>query len=119
MRGYQAQQGRELSRCLKELRQLRRDALAECTGEPDATSQNGPASPSLPANDDARPTGSSAPCPPSKPRPNEPKSTWQKEPEPSSASAVLPSEPERSPPLNRHQRRALQAIVRQQRKLAA
>jgi hypothetical protein len=35
VRGYQAQQGRELSRCLKELRQLRRDALAGCTDEPE------------------------------------------------------------------------------------
>ena len=35
VRGYQAQQGRELSRCLKELRLLRRDALAECTDEPE------------------------------------------------------------------------------------
>ena len=119
MRGYQAQQGRELSRCLKELRLLRREPLAECTGEPESTSQNEPERPPEPANDDARPTGYSAPCPPSKPRPNEPESTSQKEPEPSSASAVLPSEPERSPPPNRHQRRALQAIGRQQRRLAA
>ena len=29
VRGYQAQQGREISRCLKELRSLRKDALAE------------------------------------------------------------------------------------------
>src|SRR6478735_8086116 len=52
VRGYQAQQGRELSRCLKELRLLRRDALADDTGEPDATSQNEPEPPPLPANDD-------------------------------------------------------------------
>ena len=35
VRGYQAQQGREISRCLKELRALRKDALAECTDEPE------------------------------------------------------------------------------------
>ena len=34
VRGHQAQQGREISRCLKELRQLRKDALAEGTDEP-------------------------------------------------------------------------------------
>ncbi len=39
VRGYQAQQGRELSRCLKELRLLRRDAVAECTDEPESTSR--------------------------------------------------------------------------------
>ena len=32
VRGYQAQQGREISRCLKELRQLRKEALAEVHG---------------------------------------------------------------------------------------
>ena len=37
VRGYQAQQGREISRCLKELRQLRREPLAECTDEPEDT----------------------------------------------------------------------------------
>ena len=42
VRGYQAQQGRELSRCLKELRLLRREPLADCTGEPESTSQNEP-----------------------------------------------------------------------------
>src|SRR3954469_13281895 len=34
VRGYQAQQGREISRCLKELRLLRKDALADCRNEP-------------------------------------------------------------------------------------
>ncbi len=53
VRGYQAQQGRELSRCLKELRLLRREPLAECTGEPEATSQNEPTARSCVANDDA------------------------------------------------------------------
>jgi hypothetical protein len=54
VRGYQAQQGRELSRCLKEPRALRREPLAECTGEPETTLQNEPGSPSA-ANDDASP----------------------------------------------------------------
>ena len=53
VRGYQAQQGREISRCLKELRQLRRDALAECTDEPEDVPENEPGSPPEPANDDA------------------------------------------------------------------
>ena len=53
VRGYQAQQGREISRCLKELRQLRKEALAECTGEPEAALENEPGSPQPPANDDA------------------------------------------------------------------
>ena len=53
MRGYQAQQGRELSRCLKELRLLRREPLAECTDEPESASRNEPGSPPEPANDDA------------------------------------------------------------------
>ena len=34
VRGYQAQQGREISRCLKELRQLRKDALARARTNP-------------------------------------------------------------------------------------
>ena len=45
VRGYQAQQGRELSRCLKELRLLRREPLAECTDEPEPTLQNEPDEP--------------------------------------------------------------------------
>ena len=53
VRGYQAQQGREISRCLKELRSLRKDALAECTDEPDDTLRNEPNAPPPPANDDA------------------------------------------------------------------
>ena len=59
VRGYQAQQGRELSRCLKELRLLRRDALAECTGEPEHP-QKEPEPPARPANDDARPVAEPA-----------------------------------------------------------
>ena len=53
VRGYQAQQGRELSRCLKELRLLRREPLAECTDEPENTPQKEPERPPEPANDDA------------------------------------------------------------------
>ena len=41
------------------------------------------------------------------------------EPEARRAEGALPSEPDRPAPLNRHQRRALQAIERQQRRLAA
>ena len=52
VRGYQAQQGRELSRCLKELRLLRREPLAECTFEPESMLQNEPESPPT-ANDDS------------------------------------------------------------------
>src|SRR3954451_6989305 len=54
VRGYQAQQGREISRCLKELRQLRRASLAVCADEPAYTSENelnNPPAPA-PANDD-------------------------------------------------------------------
>jgi hypothetical protein len=53
VRGYQAQQGREISRCLKELRLLRKDAVANGTGEPEDASENEPKSPPAPANDDA------------------------------------------------------------------
>src|SRR6478672_2841750 len=56
VRGYHAQQGRELSRCLKELRQLRREPLAECTDEPEPMLQNEPEPP--PANNDVPPPGS-------------------------------------------------------------
>ncbi len=52
VRGYQAQQGRELSRCLKELRQLRREPLESCTDEPERLLQNEPEAPPPPANDD-------------------------------------------------------------------
>jgi hypothetical protein len=48
IRLYQAQQGRELSRCLRELRQLRRDPLAEEANESraaEAESQNEPKAP--------------------------------------------------------------------------
>jgi hypothetical protein len=53
VRGYQAQQGREISRCLKELRLMRKDAFVVCTGEPEDASENEPKSPPAPANDDA------------------------------------------------------------------
>ena len=52
VRGYQAQQGREISRCLKELRQLRNDAVVACTSEPETARKNEP-SDLGPANDDA------------------------------------------------------------------
>ena len=45
VRGYQAQQAREIRSCLKELRQLRKDALAECTAEPEPLPENEPESP--------------------------------------------------------------------------
>jgi hypothetical protein len=52
-RGYQAQQGREISRCLRELRALRRDdTLVEATDEPGPALEN---EPGTPANDDAAP----------------------------------------------------------------
>src|SRR3954464_6496191 len=53
VRGYQAQQGREISRCLKELRLLGKDALAAGTADPDTVRENEPGSPPAPANDDA------------------------------------------------------------------
>ncbi|MFL5333609.1 MAG: hypothetical protein ACJ8H8_10625, partial [Geminicoccaceae bacterium] len=54
VRGYQPQQGREISRCLKELRTLRKDALAARTDEPGEAPENEPKRPPAPANDDAR-----------------------------------------------------------------
>ncbi len=71
IRGYQAQQGRELSRCLKELRQLRREPLAECT-EPESEFQNEPELPSAPANDDAPTTAATADSRPQENTQNEP-----------------------------------------------
>jgi hypothetical protein len=53
VRGYQAQQGRELSRCLKQLRLLRREPLVDGTDEPESMSPNEPERPPEPANDDA------------------------------------------------------------------
>src|SRR5215217_5950185 len=60
VRGYQAQQEREISRCFKELRQLRKETLAACTDEPDMASEKEPESPPAPANDDAIPARTSA-----------------------------------------------------------
>ena len=51
VRGYHAQQGREIGRCLKELRLLRKEALAR-TGEPESRPENEPERPA-PANDDS------------------------------------------------------------------
>jgi hypothetical protein len=55
VRGHQAAQGREISRCLKELRQLRKDVAAPAgdTHEPEAGLRNEPDGPPPPANDDA------------------------------------------------------------------
>ena len=77
VRGYQAQQGREISRCLKELRQLRKDALAEGTDEPEETLENEPKSPPAPANDDA--SNARAPVDPAN------AATSRNEPEPAAA----------------------------------
>ena len=71
IRGYQAQQGREISRCLKELRRLREEAFAG-TNEPEDASEKEPKSPPPPANDDVRLSTadeSEAPCE-NKPEPN-------------------------------------------------
>jgi hypothetical protein len=74
VRGYQAQQGREISRCLKELRLLRKEALA-CTDEPEDASENEPRSPPAAANDDTRKHRAAAeirslePCPKTNPSP--------------------------------------------------
>src|SRR5215213_4947976 len=59
IRGYQAQQGREISRCLKELRLLRKEALAG-TDKPGDAPENEPEIPPAPANDDAIPARTSA-----------------------------------------------------------
>ena len=52
IRVYHAQQGREIGRCLKELRLLRKEALAGA-GEPEVMMENEPNDPHAPANDDA------------------------------------------------------------------
>ena len=72
VRGYQAQQGRELSRCLKELRQLRKNSLADCTCEPESMLQNEPESQPIAANDDATSAVSAVPFQPGKSLSNEP-----------------------------------------------
>jgi hypothetical protein len=63
IRGHQAAQGREISRCLKELRTLRKEALENGTREPEATLKNEPKNPG-PANDDAPASAAAAPPPP-------------------------------------------------------
>jgi hypothetical protein len=57
IRSYQAQIGREIARCLKELRQLRRDALLVGTDEPELVAENEPKDAPPPANDDAAANG--------------------------------------------------------------
>jgi hypothetical protein len=66
IRGYQAQQGRELSRCLKELRQLRGTPRAE---EAPAALENEPERPPAPANDDVRPAAGPDAALPNEPEP--------------------------------------------------
>ena len=61
VRGYQAQQGREISRCLKELRLLRKEALAAARTNPRSAPENEPKSPPAPANDDAPPASAGWP----------------------------------------------------------
>src|SRR3954468_11404759 len=76
VRGYQAQQGREISRCLKELRLLRKDSLANGKDEPESTLEIEPGSTSIPANDDAA-LGHTAPPPVEGMPENEPAAdTW-------------------------------------------
>ena len=77
MRGHQAQQGREISRCLKELRMLRKEALAACTDEPEPRTENEPKQPPA-ANVDAtapdataRPASQNEPDRPADPAPPE------------------------------------------------
>ena len=70
IRGYHAQQGREISRCLKELRLLRREALAR-TDEPGEALENEPKTPPPPANDDAHPAVANCePTPENEPKPD-------------------------------------------------
>ena len=55
VRGYQAQQGRKISRCLKELRQLRREPLTDADDAPDVPLESEPEAPDAtlaPAVDD-------------------------------------------------------------------
>ena len=57
VRGQQAQLGREISRCLKELRLLRKDPLVDGTDEPEEAPRNEPDGAPTPANDDASAAG--------------------------------------------------------------
>jgi hypothetical protein len=52
IRGQQAPIGRKIGRCLKELRQLRKDALPVGTDEPEPVPENEPKDAPPPANDD-------------------------------------------------------------------
>src|SRR4051812_44818723 len=73
VRGYQAQQGREISRCLKELRLLRKDALADGEVEPEGPSENEPKGHPAPANDDLSATRASPSSLGEEPLRNEPR----------------------------------------------
>ena len=53
IRGQQAQLGREIARCLKELRQLRKDGLAAAAAALEPIRENEPEPAPPPANDDA------------------------------------------------------------------
>jgi hypothetical protein len=74
VRGYQAQQGREISRCLKELRSLRREELAQGTSEPEARAElpNEPRIAPESANDDAPAACTTANSQPQEKMQNEP-----------------------------------------------
>ena len=72
MRGYQAQQGREISRCLKELRQLRKERADGMHGRTRGHPENEPESPQTPANDDAPEQAERAMLAPQEPSRNEP-----------------------------------------------
>ena len=73
VRGYQAQQGREISRCLKELRAAPQGGAGGRHGRTRATRlRNEPGSPQLPANDDAPAQAETAALTPQEPSRNEP-----------------------------------------------
>jgi hypothetical protein len=86
IRGHQAAQGREISRCLRELRLLRREPLLAMEDEPEVAMQNEPGSPApepvLPANDDG-PRHGMAPI-------SGAEEGMRSEPEPSPATPVKP-----------------------------
>jgi hypothetical protein len=78
IRSCQAQQGREIARCLAELRRLRNDPLPAGTDEPEAFAENEPEPAPAPANDDlVRP-----PQPPAAAVRNEPDDPWDALPRP-------------------------------------
>jgi hypothetical protein len=87
IRGHQAAQGREISRCLKELRQLRREPLLAMADEPEPATQNEPGSPApepMLAANDAGPRHGMAPIP-------DTEETMRNEPD---APRATPAEPE-------------------------